>query len=102
MVQDAITIIRQAVSAIEYKQALLFGSQARGTADADSDYDILIIIDGPATQIEKSTMKRRIRERIANYLIPIDIIIKTCEEVERQKHICGTIVRNALPEAIPL
>ena len=37
---------------INYKNIILYGSQARGTADFESDYDLLVIIDeiGPQTR----------------------------------------------------
>ena len=102
MKQDELAIIKKSLRGIKYKQCLLFGSQAGSTESPQSDYDILLIVNGPLTQTEKFEIIARIRKSIAPYLIPVDIIVKSVDEVEKQKNLRGSIVRNALAEAIPL
>lgn len=50
---------RNAVKAIDPSaDVILYGSRARREASPDSDYDILIVADGPAT-LEREDMLRR-------------------------------------------
>ena len=96
------SIIKNALLDIDYKECLLFGSQARGDANKDSDYDILIIIHDTISPKDKFKLINAIRNKIAPFMLPVDIIIKSVEEVERQKNLRGSLVRNALSEAVPL
>ena len=70
---------------IMISKIILFGSQADGTASADSDIDIVIIsndFDGKDI-FERAVMLRSARMRnIDRYLFPMDIILKTPEEYE--------------------
>jgi len=53
-VTQTLDIIRQKISSITPKdsQAILFGSRARGDAHADSDWDILILLDKERVMLE--------------------------------------------------
>ncbi|MGI8912669.1 MAG: nucleotidyltransferase domain-containing protein [Chloroflexota bacterium] len=44
-------IVRRLVEALHPEYVYLFGSRARGDAAADSDYDLLLIIDTPRDRI---------------------------------------------------
>jgi predicted nucleotidyltransferase len=41
-------------------ELILYGSRARGDAAHDSDYDLLIVSDGPATLAREDTFRRRL------------------------------------------
>jgi uncharacterized protein len=41
---------------------ILYGSRARGTARADSDWDLLILVDGPVNPAIKSIIRRALYE----------------------------------------
>jgi predicted nucleotidyltransferase len=52
---------RQAVAEVDpAAELILYGSRARGEAQADSDYDLLIQIDGPATLKTEDLFRRRL------------------------------------------
>ncbi|OGI01520.1 MAG: hypothetical protein A2Y25_03380 [Candidatus Melainabacteria bacterium GWF2_37_15] len=80
-------------------KVILFGSQARGTARPDSDYDILVIKSG----IEN---ERKINQAIYRVMVDIDIpigvdvIVKTPENVEKNKKMTFSVVKEALEEGI--
>lgn len=83
------------VEEMKPERIILFGSQARGTADKRSDVDLLII----------SRFKGKRRERIAELYGALidsgfaqDIILMTPEEYEREREIPGTIARPASRE----
>jgi predicted nucleotidyltransferase len=88
--------LRQAVDALVERfrpeRVILFGSHARGTADARSDVDLLVVcpVRGSRRALQVA-MDRTLRGcRFAR-----DIVILTREEFERDRHIPGTVARPA-------
>lgn len=78
---------------------ILFGSQARGDARPDSDYDILVI----ASQIDNELKVERKIYRNLVYMdepVGVDIIVKTPESIERSKKLFVSVVNQALEEGI--
>ena len=74
------------------ERIILFGSQARGTADARSDVDLLVIC--PLSGRRRDMMVAM--DLSLNGLgIARDIMILTPEEYERDRQIPGTIARPA-------
>jgi predicted nucleotidyltransferase len=88
---------------IQLLKIVLFGSRAKGFFDQFSDYDLLIIINKKLTRKEKIKLFETINQTIVNTLhIPVDIIIKSEEEVHYYKDKIGSITREALREGITL
>lgn len=88
--------LRQAVDVLVDRfrpdRVILFGSQARGTADPRSDVDLLVVcpVQGSRRALQVA-MDRTLRGcRFAR-----DIVILTREEFERDRHIPGTVARPA-------
>ena len=84
--------VRRLVEAIHPQRIILFGSRARGTDDAGSDVDLLVIcpIRGDRLEMELA-MERSLRGmRLAR-----DLVLMSPEEFERERHIPGTIARPA-------
>lgn len=61
------------------ERIVLFGSHARGTADADSDVDLLIVTPGTPQELQDLalTIYRRVRKRF-----PIDLLVRSPEELD--------------------
>jgi len=95
-------LIRRALADLGCARSVLFGSQARGDAGTDSDYDLLLIIDHPMSSEERSAIARTVRTRLADHLIPVDVIVRSSAEVERERQLVGAVVRNALAEGVTL
>ena len=76
-------------------QIILFGSQARGDADRDSDIDLLVVF-------RELTDKRKtaidIDRALADLPIAKDIIVSTPEELERSRTRIGSVLRYAQQE----
>lgn len=59
--QDVNEIVRQLCSGLkplfpnDSMEAILFGSYARGDADAESDIDVMILVDSPRQDISQKT-----------------------------------------------
>jgi predicted nucleotidyltransferase len=77
------------------EQIILFGSHARGTAGPDSDVDLLIVMPFNGSKRDKEI---ELRLALYDFLVPMDIILVSPEEVERRRNIPGTIIRPALRE----
>ncbi|HBG49879.1 MAG TPA: hypothetical protein DDW90_10345 [Cyanobacteria bacterium UBA9971] len=92
-------IIEAILKVVKPDKIILFGSQARGDARPDSDYDILIIKSG----IEN---ERKIAHSIYRILVDfdtpigVDIIVKTPESVEENKKMVVSVVKQALKEGV--
>ncbi len=77
------------------ERIIMFGSRARGTADARSDVDLLVIcrVAGKrravATEIDRSLYGLKLAR---------DIVVLTPEEFERDKFVPGTVARPAYLE----
>ncbi len=77
------------------QRIILFGSQARGTADKHSDVDILVVC--PIRGRRRDLMVEMDRA-LRGLPIARDIIVLSPEEFERDRHIPGTVARPACQE----
>lgn len=73
-------------------RVILFGSQARGTADERSDVDFLVVC--PLTGNRRSLMVAMDRA-LAGLGFARDVVVLTPEEFERDRDIPGTVARPA-------
>ncbi len=87
--------VRHLVDKFHPEKIILFGSQARGTADSRSDVDLLII--SPLKEKKRKLMVEMIRA-LSELEYAFDVIILTKEEFERDRKIPGTIGRYASKE----
>jgi len=77
------------------ERIILFGSQARGTADRDSDVDLLVIGRYEGNRHDLATEMSRV---LGELPFPRDIIVMTPEEFERDRRIPGMVARPAARE----
>lgn len=87
---------------ISVEKIILFGSRARGDFSRFSDYDILLIVDRTFTTKEKMVISERVRDSMVKLHIPIDIIVKSEEEIAYYRNKIGSIVREALKEGVSI
>jgi predicted nucleotidyltransferase len=81
------------------EKIILFGSQARGTADNKSDIDILVI---SCLTKDRFLMMNEMSSRLIKLNYAFDVIILTAEEFEKNKKYPGTIARYANKEGVVL
>jgi predicted nucleotidyltransferase len=74
----------------------LFGSVARGDDDADSDLDLLVVLDRYDTS-DAIALKRR-AARAASVPAPFDVSFTDVTRMAARRHIAGTIERAAARE----
>jgi|OpeIllAssembly_1097287.scaffolds.fasta_scaffold803432_2 predicted nucleotidyltransferase len=96
---DAHDPIRQAVAVLAAdprpQRVILFGSQARGDADAASDIDLLIV---EAAITDRSAEMVRLRRLLGSIPAAFDLLVFTPEEVQRWGDDPGSVVHWALKE----
>jgi predicted nucleotidyltransferase len=80
------------------QRVILFGSQARGTADARSDVDLLVICRFDAEWESRRTLMIAMDRALKGLGMARDVIVLTPEEFERDRQIPGTVARPAWRE----
>ena len=83
---------RRLVSRFRPSRIILFGSQARGTADERSDVDLVVICAFCGKRRDLMVAMDRALKGLG---FARDIIVLTPEEFERDRHIPGTLARPA-------
>ncbi len=76
-------------------RVILFGSHARGTAQADSDVDLLVVLPSVA---DKRKTAVEIRRSLDHFPVSKDVIVTTPDEIERRGRLVGSLLRPALRE----
>jgi predicted nucleotidyltransferase len=90
-------MVGRIVARFQPEKIILFGSYARGEATCDSDLDLLIIMN---LQGSRRQMANEIDLLLADRLVPLDLLILTPEELERQRGLVGTIGYDAVREGV--
>jgi uncharacterized protein len=90
-----LTITERIVRGFDPLRIILFGSQARGDADAHSDVDLLVVLD----HVENKRKTRvAIRDALADLPVCKDVVVTTPDEIGRRGDLVATILRPALRE----
>jgi len=87
------SIIQRLVEALSPLKIYLFGSYAYGIPQADSDYDLFIIIDDVHKDLYSQTVRAYQAIRHA-HLHPVDIIIQNSSAYEAKKDEPQNIIEN--------
>ena len=95
-IQDALEEMkRRIVERFHPDMIILFGSHASGEPTEDSDLDILIVMPVEGSRRKKAN---EIDLTLADRVVPMDLIVVTPEQFERQRDMIGTIVHEAVRE----
>src|SRR3990172_9207446 len=84
--------VRRIIDNFNPEKIILFGSYAYGQPTADSDLDLMVIMNTDEKPHKRAVPLRKVLKGIG---IPKDIIVKTPEEFESFKDIVGTIIYPA-------
>lgn len=90
-------IINAILKVLMPDKIILFGSQARGDAKLDSDYDILVIKAGieNGTTVEGDIYEKLFYE---DFIASVDVVVATPEIVEKYKDVVGCSIGPAIKE----
>lgn len=89
---DIRELARGIVREFRPERIVLFGSHAAGTASADSDVDLLVIMPFRGTALKKSV---EILNRL-DVRIPVDLVARRPADVRRRYAECDPLIRDAL------
>lgn len=99
-IEDCLEAMVQSILAIGNPQKIiLFGSRARGDAQPDSDYDILIIEPSNLPRYQRAAPYRR---ALVGTCLAKDIVVWTPEEVTEWRDVPNAFITTALREGIVL
>ena len=100
----AAKIIREefVAAGISIKQIILFGSQSRGDAVPNSDWDFLVCVKDELPFPEKAMISTKIQTRLAEKLISADVIIKSEAKVAQERGNVGVITYYALKDGVSI
>ena len=89
-------IVERLVSAYQPECIYLFGSMARGDEDADSDYDLMVIVPDSAEARRKDS--RLAYEVLRGTGIAADVLVWTRTSFDRRAHIVASLPATILRE----
>ena len=85
-------IVRRLTAAARPARVIVFGSMAAGTATADSDVDLLVLLDEVDDTRRESV---RLRGALRGIDSPFDLVVMRTERFEETKHVIGGIAYPA-------
>ncbi len=92
-------MVEAVVAEVHPEQVILFGSQARGDQEQQSDVDLLVIQSEPFNTVGKRDAQSvRLSKRLAHFPIPTDILLYARDEVDYWRDSLNHVVARALRE----
>jgi predicted nucleotidyltransferase len=89
-------VVQRLVEAYQPERVYLFGSAGRGDANADSDYDILLVVRDDSPEFLRDG--RRGYEVIADFPISVDLVVYTAsgfyDRLSLKASLPATVVRE--------
>lgn len=93
-------VARLIVARFHPERVVLFGSYARGESDQNSDVDLLVEVRSPIEgNVRGNPIRRAIAER---FVLPVDVVVKSSETVEKYRNDPYSLVHQALEEGVVL
>ena len=90
-------VVETIAAEIRPERIYLFGSRAAGTADPESDVDVLLVHSGRESPREVQLKAHRLFPRPE---VALDVFVMTPAEFESQKRVPNTLAREVLETGI--
>jgi len=93
-------IVHRLVAALAPERIYLFGSQARGDAGPDSDYDVLVVV--PTSKLPRYRRDQAAFEALLGIGVAKDVLVLTHDEFERQRTVVCSLPATVEREGVLL
>lgn len=95
MLETIQAAVERIVGAAHPNKIILFGSYARGDADAGSDLDLIVV----ESEVRDRGMEMLKLYRTVGYIgVGVDLLVYSEKEMERRGQVPGTVIYHALRE----
>lgn len=91
--KDINTVVARIIEFYKPQQIILFGSYAMGTADENSDLDLLLVKDTDEPVLNRT---EGIYKVLRDLFLPMDILVYTPSEIRKDKDRKFTFIHQAL------
>jgi predicted nucleotidyltransferase len=86
------TLTETLVRAARPRRIILFGSQARGNAAEDSDFDVMVVEDRPVDRFQEMVRLNRVLRSLD---IPVDLLVVSEEKFQYWRDTPGNVYYEA-------
>jgi uncharacterized protein len=94
--QEAVSKITETlVAAARPKRIILFGSQARGDAAPSSDFDVMVVEEGPVNRFSEMV---RLNRLLRSFDIAIDLLVVSERQYQHWRDTPGNVYHEAASE----
>jgi predicted nucleotidyltransferase len=87
-------VVHRIIQAVHPEQILLFGSQAWGQPNEDSDIDLLVVLG--ASREPGYRRAREVYRSLRGIRLPIEVVVRTRDEMIRAGRVPTSLERQAL------
>jgi predicted nucleotidyltransferase len=85
-------VINRLVEGLKPERIYLFGSQARGEASSESDFDLLIVI--PQSNLPRHQREAKSYDLLWGLTTPVDLVVLTREEFNQTSQVRTSLASN--------
>jgi uncharacterized protein len=89
-------VTNRIVGAVHPEKIVLFGSHVWGRPDEDSDVDLMVIVDH--SELPGYRLARDIYRSLRGLRVPVEIVVRTRQEMERGLAVKTSLERRVLEE----
>lgn len=96
--REASELARRVAEEFHPEKIILFGSRASGTADDESDIDLLVVMEHGGKPVRQAVAIRR----FLNYFGALDLLVRSPGELERRVALGDWFLREVVSDGIVL
>jgi predicted nucleotidyltransferase len=89
-------VSRRICEAVQPEKIIIFGSHAWGSPTEASDLDLFVIVS--ASDQPSYRRSRALYKSLRGLKVPVDLVVRTSEEVEQSKTVATSLDRKVLEE----